>query len=323
MKGYRETKQKYAIFLFPNKHDSLLFVITISAAIHLLFLLLLTLISAKTQNLSAYKKIIQDPIHFKIENKKNFANTNFDNQNKDLASNLPKNRSGGILTDLNPNSKSKILVPEDLASVDKRIDKNPKDSLLNYEKIKKDKPLATPKNPLKSKNFGMKSFLPSGNQSYLDKIRGEALKPRHVYGDSGDIPISAGTPEPYQGTIIKSRFEYKDLSLLQFSMEFKERFSGYWNMKERILPPESELRPGEVIFFKLYIRKDGSLQKVENLNRKKTPLKDFSGVDNIVREVLEKVFPMTMPPSFDKSIVTEIIAIQIIGLNSAVQYFAQ
>lgn len=80
------------------------------------------------------------------------------------------------------------------------------------------------------------------------------------------------------------------------------------------------LRPGDIVYYKLYIKGDGTLQKFENLSSRTAPLKDFSALDKIITSVLSRVFPMTVPQRFAHNLVTEIVAIQVIGTNSPVQY---
>ena len=325
---FRETEIHYSVWLYPQKQDNLLYIIIFSVLLHASCFYLLTLI--KPEILNPLKEISGEsapkpPINIRFtDGKMSSSSPNREHSNKKLGiTNIPKNHSGGVLTDNNPNSKSKTLVPENLLTPDMEARKNPFISKRQPHERNKEAPASVPKEQRNNEKNGIDAFLPNSSSSYVDQLRNNSHNQQQIEGDSGDIPVIGDDFAPRNGPKIVERYAVRDLSLYQFSQEFKEKFSGIWNSKERWVPPSSPLRPGDIVYYKLYIKGDGSLQKFENLSQKKKPEKDFSAVDKMIEEVVSKVFPMTVPPRFAKNLVTEIVAIQVVGTNSPVQYSFQ
>jgi hypothetical protein len=325
---FRETEIHYSIWLYPQKQDNLFYIILFSILLHISCLYILSFIKPdilNSANQSSTEFDPNEPINIRFTDGK-FPESlpNYEQANKKIgAINIPKNHSGGILTDNNPNSKSKILVPKNLFTPDIEAQKNPFLSNLQPHERKKDLPPSISKKPQKIETNGIEAFLPNSSPSYLDQLRRDSHYQHQIEGDSGDIPVIGDDLVPKNGPKIVERFAIRDLSLYQFSQEFKEKFSGIWNSRERWVPPNSPLRPGDTVYYKLYIKGDGSLEKFENLSQKKKPEKDFSAVDKMIAEVVTQVFPMTVPPRFAHHLVTEIISIQIVGTNRPVQYSFQ
>lgn len=165
----------------------------------------------------------------------------------------------------------------------------------------------------------LNDFLPRSDSSFLQGVRDEA-KPELLNADSGDIPISNAAPVPQNGPIVQKRFGEKDLSLFQFSEEFRSRFSSIWNLKERFVPPASPLRPGDVVYYKVFISPDGSLEKFENVSQQKDRFKNFSDIDSIFSEVVTQVFPMTVPSKFARHVITQLVAIQVVDRHSPIRF---
>jgi len=326
--AFRETEIHYSIWLYPEKKDNLQYIVFISVLIHVLFGYFLYYFKP---NENQFKEITSStapskpPIHIRFtDGQISNSSPNHEHSNKKLGlKNILKNHSGGVLTDNNPNSKSKTLVPESLLSPDREAKKNPFISKRIPTKNNKDEPVSLPKNIQKNPTNGLDSFLPNSSSAYIDELRKSTQKQQKIEGDSGDIPVVGDDLTPRNGPKIRERYSVKDLGLYQFSQEFKEKFSGIWNSRERWVPPSSPLRPGDIVYYKLYIKGDGSLQKFENLSHKRVPQKDFSAVDKMIEEVVSQVFPMTVPPRFAQNMVTEIVAIQVVGTNSPVQYSFQ
>jgi hypothetical protein len=316
------------MWLYPQKQDNLLYIIVFSVLLHVSCFYLLSFM--KPENLKPLQEISSEsppkaPVNIRFtDGKMSKSSPNHEQSNKKLGvTNIPKNHSGGVLSDNNPNSKSKTLVPENLLTPDMEARKNPFISKLQPHEKKKDSPASIPKEPQKTETNGIDAFLPNSSSSYVDQLRKDSYNQQQIEGDSGDIPVIGDDLAPRNGPKIVERYAVRDMSLYQFSQEFKERFSGIWNSQERWVPPSSPLRPGDIVYYKLYIKGDGSLQKFENLSHKKKPEKDFSAVDKMIAEVVAQVFPMTVPPRFAQNLVTEIIAIQVVGTNRPVQYSFQ
>lgn len=323
--AFRETEIHYSIWLYPQKQDNLFYVIALSIFLHISCFYLLSFI--KPEILKPLKEISSEsaPINIRFtDGKMPQSSPNHDSSNKKLRiTNIPKNHSGGVISDNNPNSKSKAFVPENLLTPEWEARKNPFLSKLPPHEKKKDSPVSIPRKLQKIEKSGIDAFLPNSSSSYIDQLRKESLKHQQIEGDSGDIPVIGNDLAPRNGPKILERYAVRDMSLYQFSQEFKERFSGIWNSQERWVPPNSPLHPGDIVYYKLYIKGDGSLQKFENLSHKKKPEKDFSAVDKMIAEVVAQVFPMTVPPRFAQNLVTEIVVIQVVGTNRPVQYSFQ
>ncbi|KAB8033325.1 hypothetical protein [Fluviispira multicolorata] len=323
MRVIRESKIQFEKWLYPYNNNNLFFIIVFSIAIHTLLLYLITLTSQ-----TEYKIFKDDvfhnspPVHVQLDSSPKNNSTLKGARAQDQEFSIPKSRSGGVLTDKNLNSKSPFYVPKNLESLDKRVEKTPFQSNLIPKKKKNDK-LSIPQQTNKKVISGMESLLPQSSPSYIDQIRRESQQDKIIHGDGGDIPIIGKNNAPSSEPQIKERFASKDYSLYQFSLEFKEKFGAIWNSKDRMLPPESPLRPGDVVYYKVYIKGDGYLEKFENLTQKKNPNKDFSGADLVFKEVVTHVLPMSVPPRFAHSIVTEVMAIQVVSSNVFVQYSPQ
>jgi hypothetical protein len=170
-----------------------------------------------------------------------------------------------------------------------------------------------------------KSFLPPSNEDYIASLREEGAKSGKITADGGDLPIENDTPAPAEGPTPLPRHEVKDLGLFQFSQAFRQRFAAYWNMKERWAPPQSPVLPGDVIYYKVYLNGDGTLERFENLTARDDSGKNYSDVDAIFRDVIEQVLPMPIPtrlkgPTGERVVVTQVIAIQVVGRNLPIQF---
>jgi hypothetical protein len=201
-----------------------------------------------------------------------------------------------ILTDPNVNSKSSF-------SASSQVQKNTIDK---QQEIK---------NTLQKKEHKLKDFLPSGHQNYIENIQNNnQVFENAIQADGGDIPIEGPSLAPKNGPKIVERYVEKDMSLFQFTQEFRERFGAIWNSKDRILPPSSPLRAGDVVYYKVYIKSNGEMEKYENISRSSYPLKNYNATDEFFKEVILKVLPMSVPPKFanKNTILSEVIAIQVV-----------
>lgn len=162
---------------------------------------------------------------------------------------------------------------------------------------------------------GLEKFLPKSNPEYFERYRQEAQKnPKDITGDGGDIPFLENTERRRDLPLVVDRFEHKDLSLLQFSQMFHERFSAVWNSTERWVPPESPLKPGDVVYYKIYINPNGTLDHIENLTHKIRPNLNTDHLDKIFNDVMSQTLPMTLPSKLEKNVqVTEVLAIQVVN----------
>lgn len=298
---FRETDIHYSLWLYPKKQDSLFFIFVFSILLHILFFYLMSLIKIGPINNSTTNSHDLAHIFFKKNSNKN----HFQQNEKTIISEIPEINLKKTLTDQNPNSKSKHYLPKKTITTNKTPDKKEEQISSKHSE---------PKN--------LTDFLPHSSTSYINQLRNEANKQK-IAGDIGDIPIIGDELAPRKTPKIIPRHAFKDLSLYQFDKEFKERFSGIWSSKERWVPPSSPLRPGDIVYYKLYIKGDGSLQKFENLSRILKPMKDFTAVDQMIAEVVAQVFPMVVPPRFAQDLITEIVAIQVVDSNLPVQYSFQ
>ncbi len=320
--SFRETEINFAIWLYPEKKEYFNYVLFSSILLHILFCFLLTYIQNNKAEEIAVTPRNNNPIHIQFTDGKLNKTTPKNNYHeKKLTENIPENKMGGVLTDDNPNSDSKTLIPEELAAKELKPNKQPLVSKRLPQT--KDLPPSITNKPNSEKKSEMEQFLPHSNSAYIDELREHYRREPKIEGDSGDIPVIGDDYAPRSGAKIKERYSVRDLSLYQFSLQFKEKFGGIWNSQDRVVPPTSPLRPGDIIYYKIYIKGDGSLYKYENLSQKSSPQKDFAAVDKMIDEVVSKVFPLSLPGRFAKNLVTEIIAIQVVGRNSPVQYSFQ
>lgn len=223
-----------------------------------------------------------------------------------------KNAQDSIKVTLNP-PKSNKVEPESK----KTESVQPKDHILTTERpnapavpvpqpdIKKSTPQA---------QGNLDKFLPRSNPQYFEKYRQEAQQnPKDITADGGDIPFR-GTERRRDVSRVVDRFDHQDLSLLQFSQMFHERFGAVWNSTERWVPPESPLRPGDVVYYKIYINPDGTLNHFENLTHKMRPSLNTDDLDKIFSEVIAQTLPMHLPAKLEKNVqVTEVLAIQVVN----------
>jgi len=166
---------------------------------------------------------------------------------------------------------------------------------------------------LPNKSHDLEKFFPRSNPEYLKKLREQAERPKQIEGDSGDIPIR-GQERRRDVPMIVERFDHKDLSLFQFSKMFHDRFGSVWNSKERWVPPESPLRPGDVVYYKVYINPDGTLDHIENLTNQMKPDLNTEALDKTFEEVLTQTLPMKLPARLEKNVqVTEVVAVQVVN----------
>ena len=183
-------------------------------------------------------------------------------------------------------------------------------------------PFSPPKSKI-PKEENINSFLPNANQDFVNEFRQQNQVPKNfVQGDDGDIPVEGPSLAPTNEPRVVSRFAEKDMSLFQFSQEFKERFGAVWNSEDRMVPPTSPLHPGDIVYYKVYISSNGHLEKYENLSRLKNPRKNYDDVDVLFSSVVSHVFPMSVPPKFaNKNLtLTEVIAIQVVDRSMPARY---
>ncbi|MES2613936.1 MAG: hypothetical protein V4591_00815 [Bdellovibrionota bacterium] len=169
----------------------------------------------------------------------------------------------------------------------------------------------------------LNSFLPKNNSNYLSNLRRQnQIQKNNIQGDDGDLPIDGPSLAPTNGPRIISRYAEKDMSLFQFTQEFRERFGAIWNSEDRVVPPTSPLRPGDIVYYKIYINTNGSMEKFENLSRKDHPKKDYTDIDKLFTQVITRVLPMSVPPKFAHKNITlsEVIAIQVVDRNMPVKF---
>lgn len=163
-------------------------------------------------------------------------------------------------------------------------------------------------------NQALDRFLPHSRTDFFRGLRNEAQNSEDTQAQGGDIPIPGKSTSPIEQPRIQDRHSVRDLGLFQFSEEFRNRFGAIWNEQDRIVPPDSPLRPGDVVFYKVYINDDGTLNHYENTSAKRFSQKDFSHLDRIFSDVIQRVFPMVVPPQFSKKgkIITQMVAIQVV-----------
>ncbi len=267
-----------------KKEENFIYIILISATIHAFVLFLVYYVEAKVE-------IIADPgtsspIHI------NFSKTL---SKKNQQSKIFEKKEQKILTDTTTNSKSSFF--------------------------SKTTPRSVPALKEKSQE-SWNSFLPNSNQNYLESLRQQSQMPTTIQGDAGDIPIEGPSLTPTNQARVLPRYAEKDMSLFQFTQEFRERFGAVWNSEDRIVSPASSLHPGEVVYYKIYINTNGSMEKFANISLATHPQKNYADIDKIFSSVISHVFPMSVPPKFaHKNItLTEVIAIQVVDRNSPVRY---
>lgn len=297
----RESEIHFSRWLYEQREKNWLNIVILSLAIHALIFCLLYYIKptkeiAADQNSSSIKiNFSQKPTQ--TEKKLTLS--------QKLKSKFFKKKSS-ILTDTKKNSQNKFFAP----------------SQPNIHETTKDKNIVSiPQHQNHEKNLN--SFLPNSNSNYLNNLRQKAQIPQtQIQGDDGDIPVEGPSLAPTNQPKVLSRYAEKDMTMFQFTQEFRERFGAVWNSEERIVPPTSPLHPGDIVYYKVYIRSNGKLEKYENLSRASHPQKDYSDIDKLFSSVIGQVFPMSVPPKFaNKNIIlTEVIAIQVVDRNMPVRF---
>ncbi len=206
--------------------------------------------------------------------------------------------------------------PPEVAKEPKKLKpKEPKSKVLTQESPKS--PFSVPSRPSKKpvvpeKSQGLEKFLPRSNPQFLNKMRQQRKSPTEITGDGGDIPMK-GTDRRRDIPRVVERFEHKDMSLYQFSKMFHDRFGAVWNSTDRNVPRHSPLRPGNVVYYKVFINPDGTLSHFENLTNKMYPNLDTEALDVVFEDVIAKTLPMKLPARLEKNIqVTEVVAIQVV-----------
>ncbi len=171
-----------------------------------------------------------------------------------------------------------------------------------------------------SKQRSIKDFLPSADDDFLQKLRSPSQQQEVLNGDGGDIPIQAPQRTPHNGPNVMQRFVQKDMGLFQFSKEFRDKFAFIWNKKERFVSPSSVLRPGDVVYYKVFVNPDGSLDHFENLNRHLNSQKVDPDIDKMFADVIHQVFPMVVPSRYVNAnvVFSEVVAIQVIDRSSPI-----
>lgn len=190
---------------------------------------------------------------------------------------------------------------------------------------KKQETDSTPKQNHKrvlSQKQSMSDFLPRANQTFLKQLREQQQINSDFQAQGGDVPVLGKSMPLVQMPKTQDRYRTQDLSLFQFSQEFRNRFGAIWNEQDRIVPPASPLRPGDVVFYKIYINDDGTLNRYENVSAKRFSSKDFSHLDVLFSDVIARVFPMKIPEKFSKkgNVITEMIAIQVVDRNLPMKF---
>lgn len=279
-----ESEIHFRRWIYPKNQKGLALIFLISALLHVI-LILVYFFSTKQQEITFSSKEESQVNVTLIPPKKAIAKSQQQERNQVTPSTKKENHKI-LLTDQNPNSKSPILAPN------------------------------------RQHRQDLSSFMPHSNSNFIRSLRKEAQDPIDFQATGGDIPVIAHSTSPIQSAKIQDRHSVKDLSLFQFSEEFRNRFGAIWNEQDRVVPPASPLRPGDVVFYKVYINDNGTLNKYENISAKRFSQKDFSHLDVIFSSVIGKVFPMMIPSKFahQGKIITEIVAIQVVDRNLPMQF---
>lgn len=135
-------------------------------------------------------------------------------------------------------------------------------------------------------------LLPSGSLDFIEKQRmlGEVLGAGAV---AGDLEIPDIVSEAKQNSEVRA-IEYTFAGYFNsLSRRFVEAWGGV-----RTLPPQSHFdgKLGEFIEYDVVINRDGSLRKIVNVSAKREPYRDFTAVDELVREAFQAMFPFQPVP---------------------------
>ncbi len=284
----RESDFHYSPWLMTEKEMNWMNLIILSLLFHVLFFYLLTFLKHKPE-------ISQSNTNSSIHVRMNDPQTLKSVPHIPL---VPKNRKEKKLLTNNEKGKSSFYVPD-----------GKKSTLSSHQEDQ------TPVQP--------QSLMPSSNSSFFQNLREQSRVPdKPIVGEEGDVPIEGPSLAPTNEPRVVSRFSEKDMTMFQFTKEFQERFGAVWNSEERVISPSSPLRPGDVVYYKIYINTNGHMEKYENLSRLKNPQKNYDEVDSMFASVISHVFPMSVPPKFaNKNLtLTEVIAIQVVDRNRPVQF---
>lgn len=272
-------------FFQRDKHLRFVAFICISIFIHSLFLYLLVHITPKKNVLVNPDKDSSSKMHVTLNPEK------IDNQ-KQRIPNIEKNKTKRTLVQRSKPTRKEFVVPHTSPAISEKTKSQPV-------------PEAS----------GMDRFMPNASQEFMQKLQNSAQQAPQMTADGGDIPLT-GTERRLDIPTYADRYVQKDLSLFQFGQIFKERFGSAWNAEDRWLPPTSPLRPGNVIYYKVFINSDGSLNHYQNISHLQKPNMDYSHLDEIFAKVIPNVFPLPLPAKLaQEKIVTQILAIQVVDKN--------
>lgn len=154
---------------------------------------------------------------------------------------------------------------------------------------------ATPTPPT-PRGSAFESFLPNGNFAYRNEQRQKGQDTASApANDDLFKPRPGGDP---LGNRQKPRVEVNEMNGLAYRMAIGDRVSETWGPMQ-YLPPDMEFKgkQGEVITYRVYINRDGTLRHVRNVNEDREPWRDFTAIDYVVTDVLDRVFPVAPVPN--------------------------
>lgn len=272
-------------WIYP-KHQKVWIPIFIASILLHSSLLLLYFLSPAPQEVTSPSKD-ESAVHITLlPPKKSITQQQQQEKRRNQNATTTKEEKKSILSNNNPRSKNRLLVPQ------------------------------------KHKEQDLSSFLPHANNDFINSLRQEAQNPSEMQASGGDIPIEGKSAPLIQEPRIQERRSVQDMSLFQFTQEFRNRFGAVWNSQDRVLSPRSPLRPGDVVFYKVYINDDGTLNHYENISEKRFSKKDYSHLNDMFSGVISRVFPMKLPPKYAHhgAIITEIVAIQVVDRTLPMQF---
>ena len=137
----------------------------------------------------------------------------------------------------------------------------------------------------------MESYNPKSTGDFGDNRSGKKLP----WGRESETLESENPIGPL--VVKRPKMVHTSYDYAGYFMGIDRLFSNAWG-GTRFLPQNSRFRgiAGEVIEYKVFINRDGSLKKITNITAKKERHRDFSDVDLLVSNVFKNVFPIQPVP---------------------------
>lgn len=147
---------------------------------------------------------------------------------------------------------------------------------------------------------GLERFLPQGNLAFQQMQRRIGRQ-----NASDDIAQDLERFKPIlrgQNAVTRPRIETEVLNGVAYRLAISRRVGEVWG-PQRMIPPSMEFHGtvGEIILYRVYVNRDGTLEYMRNVTADLQPWRDFAAIDYVVEQVLQRAFPVSpVPASIDE-----------------------